>query len=100
MESKNSVSFEIHYAKAAEKFFVKHENIRLQYELALKKLMTDDHPEEVDLKKIRGKRNDYYRIRLGGYRVIYTIINGKIVVINTILAGPRGDVYKKMSGQK
>ncbi len=44
----------------------------------------------------KGKRNDYYRVRLGGRRVIYGIINGKIVVITTLLAGSRGDAYKKM----
>ena len=52
------------------------------------------------MKRIRGKRNDYYRIKLGGYRVVYAVINGKIVVIETILAGPRGDAYKKMDGLK
>ena len=29
----------------------------------------------------------YYRIKLGGYRGVYAIINGKIVVIKTVLAG-------------
>ena len=28
------------------------------------------------------------------------IINGRIIVIKTLLAGSRGDVYKKMSGLK
>ena len=54
-----------------------------------------DHPETVDVKRIKGKRSDYYRIRLGGWRVVYTLINGEIVVITVLLAGPRGDVYKK-----
>ncbi|MBR4574497.1 MAG: type II toxin-antitoxin system RelE/ParE family toxin [Lachnospiraceae bacterium] len=49
---------------------------------------------------MKGKRGEYYRIKLGGYRVIYTVINGTIVVISTLLAGSRGDVYKKMSGMK
>jgi len=31
---------------------------------------------------------------------VYTIINGTIVVVSTLLAGSRGDVYKKMSGLK
>ena len=43
---------------------------------------------------------DVYRIKLGGYRVVYAIINKKIIVISTILAGARGDVYKKMGGLK
>jgi mRNA interferase RelE/StbE len=32
--------------------------------------------------------------------VIYAVINGKIVVISTLLAGARGDIYKKMGGLK
>ena len=63
-------------------------------------MLFGDNPESVDVKRIKGKRSDYYRIRIGDYRVIYTIIRGKIVVINTLLAGARGDLYKKMSGLK
>ena len=74
--------------------------MREQYKAAIKELLAGDHPETVDAKRIQGKRNDYYRISLGEYRVVYAIINGKIVVICTLLAGVRGDVYKKMNGLK
>ncbi len=94
------LSYDIEYTKAAEKFFKDHEDVRKEYKDAIKELLVGDHPEKVDVKRIKGKRNDYYRIKLGGYRVLYTLINNKIVVIKTILAGPRGDVYKKMSGLK
>ena len=43
-----------------------------------------EHPERVDVKRIRGKLNSHYRIRLGDYRVVYAVINGKIVVITTL----------------
>lgn len=100
MEKNKGVSFEIQYTKAADKFFKDHEDVRAQYENAVRELLLGDHPERIDLKRIKGKLNDYFRIRLGGYRVVYAVINGKIVVVCTILAGPRGDVYKKMSGLK
>ena len=58
--------------------------VRTQYKEALKDLLVGDHPEKVDVKQIKGKRNVYYRIRIGGYRVLYTLIHDKIVVINTI----------------
>ena len=98
MDKKASFNYEIQYTKAADKFLKIHEDVREQYEDAIKELLVGDHPEMVDVKRIKGKRNDYFRIRLGGYRVVYAIINGKIVVICTLLAGSRGDVYKKMSG--
>ncbi len=91
---------EIQYTKAADKFFIRHEVIRDRYEEAIRALVTGDHPEQVDVKRIRGKHHAYYRIRIGGYRVVYTIVNNKIVVVCTLLAGPRGDVYKKMQGMK
>ena len=94
------ISYEIQDTKAADKFLKTHEEVREQYEDAIKELLVGNHPEKVDVKRIKGKRNDYYRIKLGEYRVVYAIINGKIVVINTMLAGVRGDVYKKMSGLK
>lgn len=100
MGRKREITYNIQYTKAADKFLDKHEDVRKQFEDAIKELLIGEHPEKVDVKRIRGKRNDYFRISLGQYRVVYTVINGKIVVINTILAGPRGDVYKKMSGLK
>ena len=100
MNKRKQFDYEIQYTRVADKFLKNHEEIREQYEAAIKELLVGDHPEKIDVKRIKGKRNDYYRIKLGGYRVVYAIINGKIVVINTMLAGPRGDVYKKMSGLK
>ncbi len=100
MDKRAGFTCEIQYTKAAEKFLKMHEEVRTQYEEAIKELLGGDHPEKVDVRRIRGKHNDYYRIRLGGYRVVYAIINGKIIVISTLPAGPREDVYKKMSSLK
>ena len=100
MSKKRRFEYEIQYTKAADKFLKEHEEIRSEYEAAIKELLIGDHPEKIDVKRIKGKRNDYYRIRLGNCRVVYAIINGRIIVIKTLLAGSRGDVYKKMSGLK
>lgn len=37
--------------------------------------------------------DDYFRLRVGDYRVIYTIDNGKLVIC-VIDIGNRGDIYK------
>ncbi len=100
MDKGQQFEFEIQYTKTADKFFKAHEGVREEYEAAIKELLVGDHPERIDVKRIKGKRTDYYRIRLGNYRVVYTVINGRIVVICTVLAGVRGDVYKKMDGLK
>lgn len=98
MADRQMISYDIQYTKIADKFFKTHEEIREEYKAAIRELLFGEHPEKVDVRRIRGKRYDYFRIRLRGYRVVYTLINGKIIVITTLLAGPRGDVYKKMSG--
>ena len=94
MEDRNV--YEICYTRAAEKFFRKHEDLRSRYEKSIAELICGEHPEEIDVKKIKGNRQNYYRIRLGSYRVIYTLINGKIVTVFTWKAGSRGDIYKKL----
>ena len=100
MTGKSDFSYEIAYTKAAEKFFQSHENVRELYEDAIRELIVGEHPERIDVKRIKGKRSEYYRIRLGGWRVVYAIINGTIIAVKTLLAGSRGDVYKKMDGMK
>ena len=100
MSIREGISYEIQYTKAADKFFKTHEDVREQYEDSIKELLVGDHPERVDVKRIKGKRGDYYRIRLGNYCVVYALINGKVIVVSTILGGSRGDVYKKMEGLK
>jgi len=42
--------------------------------------------------QVVGQFIDDYRLRLGDYRVIYTIEG---VILAIIKIGPRGDVYKK-----
>lgn len=93
-------SFEIKYAKAADKFLRQHEDIRKIYEQDITKLMLNDHPESADLKRLKGKHAAYYRMRIGDFRVIYTVLNGKIIVVDTVFAGARGDIYKKIGGLK
>lgn len=49
-------------------------------------------PNEGDRKKLAGA-DDLYRLRVGGYRIIYTVDCGQLVVC-VVDAGNRGDVYK------
>lgn len=52
-------------------------------------------PAGNDIRKIKGKHNkDLYRLRVGDFRIIYTIDNGKLIIC-VVDAGNRGDIYKK-----
>ena len=50
-------------------------------------------PHAGDVKKISG-REGYYRLRVGDYRIIFTIDHGRYIVC-VVDAGNRGDIYKK-----
>ena len=61
--------------------------------LAVEKLSVDLNP--IGSKKITGSVSTY-RIRIGDYRVVYSIKN-KCLVIEIIRVGHRKDIYKKLS---
>lgn len=49
-------------------------------------------PHEGDIKAVRGYEGRY-RLRVGSYRVIYTIYEA-VLTVNVLKVGNRGDVYK------
>lgn len=50
-------------------------------------------PEGEDIKKLKGHQ-DLLRMRVGDYRIIYTVDNGKLIVC-IVDVGNRGDIYKR-----
>ena len=83
------------YSSKAEKFLSKHEDIREKFKADAIKLINNDHPETVNYKRMKGKFKGYDRIAIGGYRVIFRFVRGIGVIVDTVNAGARGDIYKK-----
>ena len=50
-------------------------------------------PNGEDIKKLKG-HDELLRLRVGDYRIVYTVDNGKLIVL-VIDAGNRGDIYKR-----
>ena len=50
-------------------------------------------PNGEDIKRMKG-HNDLLRLRVGDYRIVYTVDNGELVVY-VIDAGNRGEIYKR-----
>ncbi len=50
-------------------------------------------PNGEDIKTLKG-HPDLLRLRVGSYRIIYTVNNGELTIL-VIDAGNRGDIYKK-----
>lgn len=77
--------------RLAEKFIVKLP--KPEKERVLKAIY--QLPEGNDIRELKGRKNKgLYRLRVGDYRIIYTIDNGKLIVC-IIDAGNRGDIYKR-----
>lgn len=50
-------------------------------------------PNGEDIKKLKG-HDELLRLRVGEYRIIYSVDNGKLIVY-VVDAGNRGDIYKR-----
>ena len=50
-------------------------------------------PNGEDIKKIKGY-NDLLRLRVGDYRIIYTVDHGELIII-VVDIGNRGEIYNR-----
>jgi mRNA interferase RelE/StbE len=64
--------------------------VQVRLQLAIDAL--DENPRPDGVKKLKGKDNQY-RIRVGDYRIIYTIQDQKLLIV-VVQLGARSDVYK------
>ena len=52
-------------------------------------------PNGEDIKRLKGENNKgLFRLRVGDYRIIYSVDNGELIVY-VIDAGNRGEIYKR-----
>lgn len=80
--------YQIILKKPAKKFIDKlsiHDKRRILF--AIQQL-----PHTGDIKKMQGT-SDYYRLRVGDFRIIYTVDHGELIIC-VVAAGNRGDIYK------
>ncbi len=81
--------YQIVLKKRAKKFIEKlPRNEKLRVLSAIEKL-----PNGEDIKALKGYDN-LLRLRVGEYRIIYTVNNGECVIL-VIDAGNRGEIYKR-----
>ena len=85
------MKYQILIEKPAEKFIVKLP--KPEKERVLKAI--NCLPEGTDIKQLKGRKSKgMYRLRVGEYRIIYSVDNGKFKV-HVIDAGNRGQIYNK-----
>ena len=67
--------------------------IRIKKELA-ELAEFNNPPEHQQVKHLTGEFKGFYRLRIGDYRLIFTLLED-IHTIAVVNISPRGDVYKK-----
>lgn len=82
------MSYKIIIEKPAQKFILKQPPQQQKRLLAAIKGL----PNNWDIKPLKGK-SGFFRLRVGDYRIIYTVDNG-LLIVYVIAAGNRGDIYK------
>lgn len=81
--------YKIIIKKKAKKFIDKlPKNERLRVAKAIEQL-----PNGEDIKKLKG-HSDLLRLRVGDYRIIYTVDNGELIVY-VVDVGNRGEIYNR-----
>jgi mRNA interferase RelE/StbE len=79
--------YRIKIKKAAQKFIERQsKDTQLRLYAAISKL-----PFEGDIKQLKNQ-NNRFRLRLGDFRVIYSVFND-ILLIEILKIGSRGDIY-------
>lgn len=84
------IQYKIFIEKRAQKFIKK-----LPKQDKVRLLKAINELPKGDIKPMQGY-DQYFRLRVGDYRVIYTLDNGNLIIC-IIDAGNRGDIYKKYS---
>ena len=85
------MKYKIVIEKPAEKFIVKLP--RPDKERILKAIYR--LPDEGDIKALKGQKSrGMYRLRVGDYRIIYTVDSSQLIVC-VIDAGNRGQIYNR-----
>ena len=84
-------SYKVDFKRSAKKALDKLPT-PIRNQLAVKIYSLKDDPRPDGCKKIKGEI-DSYRIRVGDYRVVYSIEDGKLIVV-VVRVGHRRDVYR------
>jgi mRNA interferase RelE/StbE len=83
----------VNLSKEADKIYARCDKaLAKKWARYLKKLAENPrfHP---NIKPLKGSYTDYYRYRVGDYRVVYSV-EDKLVVVNVILIAHRSKVYE------
>jgi mRNA interferase RelE/StbE len=87
------VTYSIEFSPSAAKSFAKLDKpLRLRISGAIELLAVDPRPPAA--KMLRGDEQGWWRVRVGDYRIVYTITDGRLSIL-VLRIGHRRDVYNR-----
>ena len=86
------MAWELDLAKEALRFLERLRDEALKERLVLAIEALRENPFHAGTKKMKGS-SELYRVRVGGYRIIYSVHQGRLRVL-VVKIGKRGDVYR------
>lgn len=87
------MSYEVQTSKEFDKFLAKHKTLAPKILNALENLAQNPYENTLDIKKLQGK-DHHFRLRLGKYRILYELMENRLLIIYVYRADSRGDTYK------
>jgi len=88
-----SSKYNIKFSSDAEKSLKKLDKSTVKRVFIALDQLSNDPFNLPNTKKMKGKEENVYRLRVGNYRIIYEIINHELIIF-VVRMGPRGDIYK------
>ena len=85
------MSYSIEYKKKAKKFLDEHPKEKTKFDEAFKDIANKDYKSYENKKMVAS--SEIYRLRLGKYRALFTVINDKLVIL-VLDIDSRGQIYK------
>ncbi len=89
------MNYKIELSKRSIKYLNKlDQNTRRRISIHIELLSDNPRNSELDIKKLQGE-SSLYRLRVGNYRILYTIEDNQLIIV-VINIAPRGDAYNDL----
>lgn len=88
-----NLNYKVKFSSEAEKAIKKLDQPTAKRIITALDQLSEDPHYGPNIKKMKGKEDKIYRLRVGNYRIIYEIVDNELIVF-VVRIGPRGDIYK------
>ncbi len=88
-----NLNYKLEFSNESKKYLKKLDKPTARRILEAVESIKESPRQSSSIKKMQGYDAEVYRLRVGTYRVIYEIVDDKLIIF-IVRIGPRGDIYK------